>query len=158
MKTHSKFLSIIQEIFDEKDADGNLKYVKADGTPYNIYKDGLKIYTTLDAKMQEYGEWAVEEHLSKELQKAFTQDLKSRKKENYPFYNGITEGDRKNIMDQAYKQSERYKFLAGHMCPECKRPKSYIVKEGKEYVIETFKTIVDSFLKKIGYEKSNKKD
>ena len=127
----------IQEIFDEKDADGNLKYVKADGTPYNIYKDGLKIYTTLDAKMQEYGEWAVEEHLSKELQKAFTQDLKSRKKENYPFYNGITEGDRKNIMDQAYKQSERYKFLAGHMCPECKRPKSYIVKEGKEYVCDT---------------------
>ena len=64
-----------------KDADGNPKYVKADGTPYNIYKDGLKIYTTLDAKMQEYGEWAVEEHLSKELQKAFTQDLKTRRKE-----------------------------------------------------------------------------
>ncbi len=127
----------IQEIFDEKDADGNPKYVKADGTPYNIYKDGLKIYTTLDAKMQEYGEWAVEEHLSKELQKAFTQDLKTRRKENYPFYNGISEGDRKSIMDQAYKQSERYKFLAGHMCPECKRPKNYIVKEGKEYVCDT---------------------
>ncbi|MEN9332833.1 MAG: hypothetical protein RLY35_13 [Bacteroidota bacterium] len=126
----------IQEIFEEKNADGNLKYVKADGTPYNIYKDGLKIYTTLDAKMQEYGEWAVEEHLSKELQKAFTQDLKSRKKENFPFYNGISESDRKNIIDQAYKQSERYKFLAGTMCPECKRPKSYISREGKEYVCD----------------------
>jgi penicillin-binding protein 1A len=124
----------IQQIFEEKDADGNLKYAKADGTPYNIYKDGLKIYTTLDAKMQEYGEWAVEEHLSKELQKAFTQDLKSRKKENFPFYNGISENDRKNIINQAYKQSDRYKFLAGQMCPGCQRPKNYIDRVGNEYV------------------------
>lgn len=126
----------LQDIFEEKNADGSLKYAKADGSAYNIYKDGLKIYTTLDSRLQEYGEYAVEEHLSKELQKAFTQDLKSRRKENYPFYNGITESDRKNIIDQSVKQSDRYKVLAGHQCPECKRPKSYISHVGNEWVCE----------------------
>ncbi|MEY2764502.1 MAG: hypothetical protein RLZZ205_926, partial [Bacteroidota bacterium] len=127
----------IQDIFNEKSPDGKLKYVKADGTPYNIYKDGLKIFTTLDTRLQEYGEWAVEEHLKKELQKAFSRDLSHRRKESYPFYNGIDEKDKKNILDQAYKQSDRYKYLAGHMCPECQRPKSYIVKKGNEYLCDS---------------------
>ncbi len=126
----------LQNIFDEKNADGSLKYAKADGTPYNIYKDGLKIYTTLDSRLQKYGEYAVEEHLSKDLQKAFTQDLKTRREENYPFYNGITDTDRKNIIAQSVKQSDRYKILAGHLCPNCQRPKSFISHEGQEWVCQ----------------------
>ena len=127
----------IQEIFNEKDANGKLKYSKADGSAYNIYKDGLKIYTTLDTKMQRYGEWAIQEHLSKELQEAFTRDLKGRKPENYPFYNGISENDRNQIMNQAYKQSDRYKILSGSMCPSCQRPKDYIKKTGKDYLCDS---------------------
>ena len=124
----------IQELFEEKNEKGELKYKRADGTAYNIYKDGLRIYTTLDSRMQSHGEFAVEEHLKKELQKAFWQDLKSRKKENYPFYNGISKTDRENIVNQSIKQSDRYKVLAGALCPECARPKSYIVKKDNEFV------------------------
>ena len=124
----------IQELFEEKNENGELKYKRADGTAYNIYKDGLRIYTTLDSRMQSHGEFAVEEHLKKELQKAFWQDLKSRKKENYPFYNGISKTDRENIVNQSIKQSDRYKILSGALCPECARPKSYIVKKDNEFI------------------------
>ena len=124
----------IQELFEEKNENGELKYKRADGTAYNIYKDGLRIYTTLDSRMQSHGEFAVEEHLKKELQKAFWQDLKSRKKENYPFYNGISKTDRENIVNQSIKQSDRYKILSGALCPECARPKSYIVKRDNEFI------------------------
>ncbi len=124
----------IQELFEEKNENGELKYKRADGTAYNIYKDGLRIYTTLDSRMQSHGEFAVEEHLKKELQKAFWQDLKSRKKENYPFYNGISKTDRENIINQSIKQSDRYKILSGALCPECARPKSYIVKKDNEFI------------------------
>ncbi len=124
----------IQELFEEKNENGELKYKRADGTAYNIYKDGLRIYTTLDSRMQSHGEFAVEEHLKKELQKAFWQDLKSRKKENYPFYNGISKTDRENIVNQSIKQSDRYKILSGALCPECARPKIYIVKKDNEFI------------------------
>ena len=46
-------------------------HYKPDGTPYNLYKDGLKIYTTIDSRMQRYAEEAVREHLQLDLQPAF---------------------------------------------------------------------------------------
>jgi penicillin-binding protein 1A len=46
-------------------------HFKPDGKPYNLYKDGLKIYTTIDSRMQRYAEEAVREHLSQDLQPAF---------------------------------------------------------------------------------------
>jgi penicillin-binding protein 1A len=54
--------------FAEKNEDGSYRYAKADGTPYDIYTDGLKIYTTLDRRMQQYAEWGLQEHLRNELQ------------------------------------------------------------------------------------------
>ncbi len=117
----------LTEIFESKDANGELKYKKADGTAFNIYEDGLKVYTTLDRKMQIHAEHAVEEHLSKELQPAFTRNLSSRPKDKYPFYSKITENDRNAILRQAVVTSDRYKMLAGKMCPDCGRPASYIV-------------------------------
>ena len=116
----------LTEIFESKDANGELKYKKADGTAFNIYEDGLKVYTTLDRKMQIHAEHAVEEHLSKELQPAFTRNLSSRPKDKYPFYSRITENDRTAILRQAVVTSDRYKMLAGKMCPDCGRPASYI--------------------------------
>ncbi len=116
----------LTEIFESRDANGELKYKKADGTAFNIYEDGLKVYTTLDRKMQIHAEHAVEEHLSKELQPAFTRNLSSRPKDKYPFYSRITENDRNAILRQAVVTSERYKMLAGKMCPDCGRPASYI--------------------------------
>ena len=61
------------------------KYRKADGSKYNLDKDGLRIYTTIDLKMQKYAEEAVAEHLGKDLQKSFWRDLRS--KTNRPFAN-----------------------------------------------------------------------
>jgi penicillin-binding protein 1A len=126
----------VQEILDEKDKSGNLVRHKADGSPYDLYNDGLKIFTTIDSRLQQHAEWAVEEHLRKELQPAFSKDLSRRKKENYPFYNGIKTEDRERIMKQAVEESDRYKKLTGKVCPDCERPAYYITKEkreGKEY-------------------------
>jgi penicillin-binding protein 1A len=80
---------------------------KPDGTTYNLYKDGLKIYTTINSRMQDYAEQAVAEHL-KELQKQFFDHWKGRK--NAPFY-GITEAKADLIINQAVKRSDRYRKL-----------------------------------------------
>ncbi len=79
------------------------------GEPINIYKDGLKIYTTLDSKMQEHAEWAVNEHLSKELQDAFDKDIKKNK--NYPFAKNVDAKKAKELIDKEIKNSDRYKRL-----------------------------------------------
>ena len=60
------------------------KNTKKDGTKYNLYTDGLKIYTTLDSRMQQYAEDAVTEHL-KELQGYFFKEKKGAKKAPYTF-------------------------------------------------------------------------
>lgn len=126
----------VDQILNEKDENGELMRKKSDGSAYNIYSDGLKIYTTIDSRLQKHAEWAVEEHLAKELQAAFSKDVGKRKKENYPFYNGISEKDRDRIMNQAIQSSERHMHLTGKQCPDCKRPKKYIStirRDGKEY-------------------------
>jgi len=121
--------SYLEDLLNEKDDKGNLKYAKADGTPYDIYRDGLKVYTTIDPKMQEYAEWAVEEHLRKELQPAFTKDVNRRKKDNFPFYNGIRDKDRDAIMKRAIESSVRHLTLSGKLCPDCERPAFYIKRD-----------------------------
>ncbi len=82
------------------------KNLKPDGTSYNLDKDGLKIYTTLDSRMQRYAEEAVEEHLGKELQKVFSQDL--RVKRNKPFSNDVPKEIIDLLMQQATRWSDRY--------------------------------------------------
>ena len=120
---------LLEDILNEKDGNGNLKYAKADGQPYDIYRDGLKIYTTIDSRMQEYGEWAVHEHLQRELQPAFSKDAARRKPENYPFHNGLKQEVRESIMKRAVQESERNLLLTGKLCPDCNRPGYYIDKE-----------------------------
>lgn len=83
-------------------------HYKPDGKPYNLYKDGLKIYTTIDSRMQRYAEEAVKEYLSKELQPSFFKHWSNKKQyPNAPFYR-ITPEQREKIMAQAMKRSERY--------------------------------------------------
>ncbi len=86
------------------------KNMKADGTPYNLERDGLRIYTTVNSKMQRYAEEAVAQHMGKELQPAFNQELKRKK--NAPFSGSTTESEIKGIMEQAMKQSDRYRLLS----------------------------------------------
>jgi len=78
------------------------------GKPYNIYKDGLKIYTTLDFKMQEHAEQAVSEHM-RVLQTAFTRECKFKK--NPPFAYNISSDQVKSILWSSMRRSERYKAL-----------------------------------------------
>lgn len=84
------------------------KNTKADGSPYNIYEDGLRIYTTVDSRMQRYAEEAVKEHLGKNLQPIF--DKLSKNNKTRPFY-GITQKEIDKIMERSVKNSERYYSL-----------------------------------------------
>lgn len=77
---------------------------KPDGTEYNIYRDGLKIHTTIDSKMQNYAEKAVTEHMAN-LQEEFFIQQKDNK--NAPFVN-ITEAETNKLIKQAMKNSNRW--------------------------------------------------
>jgi penicillin-binding protein 1A len=89
--------------------DGVLKIAREDGRPYDIYSDGLKIYTTINSKLQKYAENAVEEHVKKTLQPAFNQNNRGLK--NYPFSNDINQTMVNQIMSNARKSTDRYKNL-----------------------------------------------
>jgi penicillin-binding protein 1A len=111
-------------LFAEKNEDGSYRYAKADGTPYDIYTDGLKVYTTLDRRMQQYAEWGLQEHLRNELQPDFFKDL--AKKKNRPFDFRVSEEEIAGILNTAMKRSVRYKVLTGKQCGNCERPAKYI--------------------------------
>lgn len=85
------------------------KNFKADGTPYNLFRDGIKIYTTINSKMQAYAEEAVNEHLGKKLQKEFFADKKYDKRP--PFSNDLTNEDVNRIMNQAMLRTDYYRIL-----------------------------------------------
>ncbi len=82
---------------------------KADGSSYSLDKDGLKIYTTINYKMQQYAEEAVEEHLRKDLQPSFERDM--RWKRNKPFSDKIDQNTVDHLMAQARRWSDRYRAL-----------------------------------------------
>lgn len=85
------------------------KNSKPDGSSYNLDKDGLKIYTTLNSKMQLYAEQAVAEHLGGNLQKSFFADM--RWKRNKPFAVDVPAETAENLMKQARRWSDRYRTM-----------------------------------------------
>ncbi len=80
---------------------------KPDGEKYNLHRDGLKIYVTLDSKMQQYAEEAIQEHMSN-LQRIFFKEQKRNK--TAPFYE-IKKEEINRLMLQAMKRSTRWKRL-----------------------------------------------
>ncbi len=85
------------------------KNPKADGSLYDIYRDGLKIFTTIDSRMQAYAEAAVEEHIGHNLQPLF---FKSKKGAKFaPYSNDITEDQFNAMIGRALKNSERWRAL-----------------------------------------------
>ena len=78
---------------------------KSDGTNYNIYQDGLKVYVTIDSKMQQYAEEAVNSHM-KELQNAF--DRQNIKNKKAPFRD-ISEEEIEQILNSAMRKSDRWR-------------------------------------------------
>jgi len=83
---------------------------KPDGTRYDLYRDGLRIYTTVDSRMQQYAEEAVSEHLGGELQPTFFKHWKGYT--NAPFYfQRNTAREIENLMNTAMVRSDRYRKL-----------------------------------------------
>jgi len=85
------------------------KNKKPDGSNYDLYRDGIKIYTTLNSKMQKYAEQAVREHLGEDLQKTFF-ELKEDQK-NAPFSKNLEREQIKSIMETAKRRTHRYYSL-----------------------------------------------
>ena len=85
------------------------KNFKKDGTPYNLNADGLKVYTTIDSRMQRYAEEAVYGHVARYLQPEFFKE--NRGKPNAPFTSQLTKKQVNQIMERAVLQSERYRIL-----------------------------------------------
>ncbi|MGJ8759467.1 MAG: penicillin-binding protein 1A [Polaribacter sp.] len=96
---------------------------KPNGEEYNIFRDGLKIYVTIDSRMQKYAEEAIEEHMSN-LQSYFFTEQKRNK--TAPFYD-IKESEINRILERAKKNSDRYKRLK-------------IAGKSNKYIDEVFKT------------------
>ena len=85
------------------------KNFKKDGSPYNLNADGLKVYTTIDSRMQRYAEEAVYGHVARYLQPEFFKE--NRSKPNAPFTSDLTQKQVKQIMERAVLQSERYRVM-----------------------------------------------
>ncbi|MCW3160560.1 transglycosylase domain-containing protein [Chryseobacterium oryctis] len=100
--------SAYYKFYLKKEIDSYLKdYEKQNGKKLNLYKDGLKIYVTLDSKMQKYAEEAIKEHLT-DLQRRFDAEQRGRKQR--PFYY-LNDKQINSVMVQAMKRTGRYKQL-----------------------------------------------
>ena len=132
------------------------KNLKADGSKYNLDRDGLRIYTTINYKMQQYAEEAVAEHLGKDLQRSFWRDL--RWKKNKPFSDDVPDEMVDQLMKQARRWSDRYRVMKNRGASEAEIRKSFSEKTkmrvfswNKKGYIDTLMTPDDS----IRYYKSH---
>lgn len=96
---------------------------KKNGEPYNVYTDGLKIFTTIDSRMQKYAEEAVLKHVGNYLQPAFTKE--NRTKPNAPFTNALTAAEVKGILNRSIRQSERYRAMKEQCATESEIQKAF---------------------------------
>ncbi len=85
------------------------KNKKKDGTTYDIYTDGLKVYTAIDSRMQRYAEEAVRKHVGLYLQPLFEKEKKGAR--NYPYSNNVSQKQVNKVLTTAMKQSERYHLM-----------------------------------------------
>ncbi|MDX1351159.1 MAG: transglycosylase domain-containing protein, partial [Putridiphycobacter sp.] len=117
--------SELQKKFSEKNPDGSYVYAKQNGEPYNIYRDGLRVYTTINSRMQTYAEGAVEKHLATTLQNEF--DKNNKKNKRPPFANDSenTPEAIERIMTTAMKRSDRYRKMKANGISDAKIKKSF---------------------------------
>jgi penicillin-binding protein 1A len=123
------------------------KNPKQDGSHYDIYTDGLKIYTTIDSRMQKHAEKAVQEHVCNYLQPLFFQHIKGQK--NAPFYK-INDEETQRILNTGIKRSERYIFMKDAGATEEEIKKAFATKVAMKILtwdrgmIDTLMTPLDS--------------
>ena len=82
---------------------------KKDGETYNVYTDGLKVYTTIDSRMQQYAEEAAYEHVAKFLQPQFTREKRGKK--TAPFSGSLSVEQVNNILMRSVRQCDRYRAM-----------------------------------------------
>lgn len=118
------------------------KNQKKDGSNYNIYKDGLKVYTTIDSRMQQYAEESVYAHVAKYLQPAFNSE--NRNKPSAPFTDQLTSKEIKQILNRSIVQSDRYRNMkaAGYSEEEIRQS----FREKTEMTVFTYHGDVDTVM------------
>lgn len=82
------------------------KNTNKEGRPYNLYTDGLKIYSTIDSRMQRYAEESMAEHVVGYLQPAFEKE--QRRNPNKPYFRELPSSKVKEDISRAMRQSARY--------------------------------------------------
>ena len=115
---------------------------KPNGEKYDIYTDGLKIYTTIDSRMQAYLEDAVNQHVAGKLQTDFFKAKKGKK--NGPFSSDLSKAEIEKIMERNMKQSERYRIMnnAGYSQEEIE--KAFNTKQ--EMTVFTYQGLKDTVM------------
>lgn len=88
---------------------------KRDGEPYNLYADGLKVYTTIDSRMQQFAEKAMYDHVAHYLQPQFEKE--NRGKPNAP-YSNLSAKQVASILNRSKTQSERYRVMRQAGCSD----------------------------------------
>jgi penicillin-binding protein 1A len=112
--------SELKTLLTSEDASGNLKYANPEtGKAYDLYSDGLKVYTTIDSRLQEYAEFGVRAHMKNQLQGQFHKYLKTLR--NPPFSDDLNKAEVNKILASAVKRSFRYRSLTGKLCANCER-------------------------------------
>lgn len=121
---------------------------KKDGTPYNIYTDGLKIYTSIDTRMQKLAEQAVFEHVAQYLQPAFEREVRGS---SIAPYKGVGTDKFNRIIQRAIRQSERYRVMKADGCSDTEIDKAFntpvqmtIFSYGRSYDEPVLKEVVMS--------------
>ena len=99
------------------------KNKKKDGTNYNLYTDGLKIYTTINSRMQKYAEEAVYQHIAQYLQPRFFKEKKGRK--TAPYTSELTPEEVQTILNRSVHQSDRYRTMKEAGCSESEIMKAF---------------------------------
>ena len=115
---------------------------KKDGEPYNVYTDGLKIYTTIDSRMQAYAEKAVYEHVAKFLQPAFTKEKKGRK--TAPFSGSLSMEQVQSIMMRSVRQCDRYRAMKASGASEDEIMKAFHTK--REMTVFSYHGEIDTIM------------
>ena len=85
------------------------KNYKKDGSPYNVYSDGLKVFTTIDSRIQKYAEEAMYQHVARYLQPKFSAEVAN--KPSAPYSDKLTAQQIRSILNRSITQSERYRSM-----------------------------------------------
>ncbi len=134
------------------------KHTKRDGTTYNLYTDGLKIYTSVDSRMQQYAEQSLKDHIKNTLQPAFDRELRNNR--NAPYAREIDSKKRQQLINAAMRQSPRWSEMRNYGCSEEEIIKSFNEKVRMSVytlngVKDTTMTPLDSLLYYKGFLRSS---